>query len=173
MTYKVLFAMTAQLDWEIEQMDVKTAFLYGILDEDVYVEMPTGYFEKDLVCKLNKVLYDLKQAPRKWFRTLTKFLVSLNYHVIPKNSSVYCNPKTGMFVAIYVNDLLIFEVNKTAIQELKDQLSKRFKMIGLKSVTYYLSLKVVRNRFKSHHSSQSKDVSAKDSEESKYDEPSR
>ncbi len=72
-----------------------------------------------------------------------------------------------------MNDLLIFDVNKITIQELKDQLSKRFKMIDLKFVaTYYLSLKVVRNRFKSHYSSQSKDVSAKDSEESKYDEPS-
>jgi len=48
MTYKVLFAMAAQMNWEIEQMDVKTAFLYGTLDEDVYVEMPTGYSEEDL-----------------------------------------------------------------------------------------------------------------------------
>ncbi len=164
--------MAAQMNWETEQLNVKTAFLYGTLDEDVYVEMPIGYFEKDLVCKLSKALYGLKQAPRVWFRTLTEFLVSLSYHVISKDSSVYCNPETGMFVAIHVKNLLIFEVNKTAIQEFKDQLSKRFKMIDLRPVTYYLSLKVVRNRFKSHHSPQSKDVSAKDSEESKYDEPS-
>lgn len=138
--------MAAQMDWEIEQMDVKTAFLYGTLDEDVYVEMPTGYSEEDLVCKLDKALYGLKQAPRVWFRTLTEFLVSLGYHVIPEDPSVYRNPETGRFVAIYVDDLLIFGANKTAIQELKDQLSKRFKMTDLGPVAYYLGLEVVRDR---------------------------
>jgi len=166
--------MIAQLNWEIEQLNVKTAFLYGILDEDVYVEMPIDYFEENLVCKLNKALYGLKQAPRVWFRTLTKFLVSLGYHVVRENPSVYRNPETGIFVAIYVDDLLVFEANKTAIQELKDQLSKRFKMTGLGPVAaYYLGLEVVRDRFKSHHSPQPKDVSAIDSEGSKYDGPSR
>lgn len=165
--------MAAQMDWETEQLDVKTAFLYGTLDEDVYVEMPTGYSEEDLVCKLNKALYGLKQAPRVWFRTLTEFLVSLGYHVVREDSSVYRNPETGIFVAIYVDDLLIFGANKTAIQELKDQLSKRFKMIGLGPVAYYLGLEVVRDRFKPHHLPQAKDVSAKDSEGSKYDGPSR
>jgi len=166
--------MAAQMDWETEQLNVKTAFLYGTLDEDVYVEMPTGYSEEDLVCKLNKALSGLKQAPRGWFRTLTEFLVSLGYHVIPEDPSVYRNPETGIFVAIYVDDLLIFGANKTAIQELKDQLSKRFKMTGLGPVAaYYLGLEVVRDRFKSHHSPQSKVVSAKDSEGSKYDGPSR
>lgn len=161
------------MNWETERLNVKTAFLYGTLDEDVYVEMPTGYSEKNLVCKLSKALYGLKQAPRIWFRTLTEFLVSLSYHVISENLSVYRNPEIDIFVAIYVDDLLIFDVNKTAIQELKDQLSKRFKMTDLKSVTYYLSLKVFRDRFKSHHSSQSKEVSAIESEGSKYDEPTR
>jgi len=165
--------MAAQMDWEIEQLDVQIAFLYGTLDGDVYVEMPIGYSEEDLVCKLNKALYGLKQVPRIWFRTLTKFHVSLGYHVIPEDPSVYCNPETGIFVAIYMNDLLIFEANKIAIQELKDQLSKRFKMTDLGPVAYYLGLEVVRDRFKSHHSSQPKDVSAKDSKGSKYDEPSR
>ena len=72
-------------------MDVKTAFLYGTLDDDVYVEMPTGFEEPNKVCKLNKALYGLKQAPRVWFKILIEFLESLGYHAIPEDLSVYRN----------------------------------------------------------------------------------
>ena len=67
MTYKMLFAIAAAKDWEIEQMDVQTAFLYGDIDTDVYVCQPEGFVSQehpDWVCKLNKALYSLKQAPR-------------------------------------------------------------------------------------------------------------
>ena len=145
-TYKALFAIAALNDWEIEQMDVKTAFLYGTLDEEVYVEMPTGYEESDRVCKLNKALYGLKQAPRVWFRTLTDFLESLGFHAIPEDPSVYRNKETGLYVAIYVDDLLIFGASKPAIATLKKNLSDRFHMSDLGPVAYYLGLEVQRDR---------------------------
>jgi hypothetical protein len=66
MSYKLLFAIAAANDLEIEQMDVKTAFLYGDIDVEVYVEQPEGFGEigkSDKVCKLNKALYGLKQSP--------------------------------------------------------------------------------------------------------------
>ncbi len=72
-------------------MDVKIAFLYGFLDEDVYMEMPTSFEEANKVYKLNKAFYSLKQAPRVWFKTLTKFLESLGYYAIPEDLSVYRN----------------------------------------------------------------------------------
>lgn len=60
MSYKALFAIAAAMDYEIEQMDVKTAFLYGNVDDQVYVEQPTGYEEDpDSVCLLDKALYGL------------------------------------------------------------------------------------------------------------------
>ena len=67
MSYKALFAIAAALDYEIEQMDVKTAFLYGNVEEEIYVEQPTGYEEgcgSEDVCVLDKALYRLKQSPR-------------------------------------------------------------------------------------------------------------
>ena len=140
MTYKALFAIAAQEDWEIEQMDVKTAFLYGTLDDDVYVEMPTGFEEPNKVCKLNKALYGLKQAPRVWFKTLTEFLESLGYHAIPEDPSVYRNKEQGIYIAIYVDDLLIFGPNKSAIATLKQNLSDRFHMTDLGPVAYYHGL---------------------------------
>ena len=146
MTYKALFAIAAREDWEIEQLDVKTAFLYGYLDEEVYVEMPAGHEEEGKVCKLNKALYGLKQAPRVWFKTLTEFLQSLGYHAIPEDPSVYRNKDNGTYVAIYVDDLLIFGPNKPAIATLKKNLSDRFHMSDLGPVAYYLGLEVHRDR---------------------------
>ena len=66
-TYRVLFALAAIHDWEIEQMDVKTAFLYGPIDTEVFVELPTGFTKDGTVCRLRKALYGLKQALRIWY----------------------------------------------------------------------------------------------------------
>lgn len=146
MTYKALFAMAARNDWEIEQMDVKTAFLYGALDDEVYVEMPTGFEQPNKVCKLNKALYGLKQAPRVWFKTLTDFLTSLGYTAIPEDPSVYRNKETGVYIAIYVDDLLLFGADKSAIATLEQKLSERFQMSDPGPVAHYLGLEVARDR---------------------------
>ena len=63
MSYKAIFALAAVYDWEIEQMDVKTAFLYGDIDEDIWIELPTGCGVSG-TAKLRKALYGLKQSPR-------------------------------------------------------------------------------------------------------------
>ena len=68
MSYKAIFAIAAARDLELEQMDIKTAFLYGNVDEEVYIEQPPEFDDgTGRVCKLNKALYGLKQAPRIWY----------------------------------------------------------------------------------------------------------
>ena len=62
MVFRILFAMAAAYDLDIEQMNVKTAFLYGIVEELIYVHMPPGFHIPGMVCKLNKALYGLKQS---------------------------------------------------------------------------------------------------------------
>lgn len=75
MSYKALFAIAAALDLEIEQMDVKTAFLYGNVEEEIFMEQPHGLGDDSgRVCRLNKALYGLKQSPRIWYKTLSEFL---------------------------------------------------------------------------------------------------
>lgn len=72
MRYKAIFAIAAAQDLELEQMDVCTAFLYGDIDEKVYVEQPIGQEHgSNLVCCFNQALYGLKQSPCIWFHTLT------------------------------------------------------------------------------------------------------
>ena len=108
--------------------------------------MPTGFEQPNMVCKLNKALYSLKQAPRVWFKTLTDFLTLFGYAAIPEDPSVYRNKETGIYIAIYVDDLLLFGADKPAIAALKKQLSERFQITNLGPVAYYLGLEVVRNR---------------------------
>ena len=145
MSYKAIFAIAAALDLELEQMDVKTAFLYGDIDGEVYMEQPPECDDgTGRVCKLNKALYGLKQAPRIWYQTLSTLLEGLGFY--PLTSDVGIFVKGNTYIAVYVDDLLIAGPLKEEIQELKDALSNRFQMTDLGPCSYYLGMTVVRDR---------------------------
>jgi hypothetical protein len=145
MSYKLIFAIAAALDWEIDQMDVKTAFLYGKVEETVYMEQPTGLEDGSTkVCKLNRAIYGLKQAPRVWYNTLSEFLQQLGFEPLDADASVF--HKKGVIIAIYVDDLLITGRDRTEIDALKDALKKRFQMSDLGPVNFYLGMTVTRDR---------------------------
>ncbi|KAI1676237.1 RVT-2 domain containing protein [Pyrenophora tritici-repentis] len=128
MSYKAIFAIAAAKDLEIHQMDVKTAFLYGDIDNEICVEPPEGLRgSKGKLCRLRKALYGLKQSPRIWYQTLTEFMKSL-------------------YVAIYVDDLLLAGPNLDEIQTLKSSLAKRFEMSDLGECQFYLGMKITRDR---------------------------
>ena len=74
---RTILSLAAVEDLHLEQLDVKTAFLHGDLEEEIYMQHPQGYEVKDtenLVCRLKKSLYGLKQAPRQWYLKFDKFL---------------------------------------------------------------------------------------------------
>ena len=83
-TVQVLLSLAANLDWPLQQFDVKKAFLHGKLSEDVYMDLPPGCMILEVhcrkVCKLKKSLYGLKQSPRAWFGRFTKCMRSFGYH---------------------------------------------------------------------------------------------
>ena len=82
-TVRVVLAMCATFDLYLEQLDVKTAFLHGKLEEEIYMQQPGGFEERgkeNLVCRLNKSLYGLKQAPRCWYNRFDSFIMSLGYN---------------------------------------------------------------------------------------------
>lgn len=145
MTYKALFAIAAANDWDIEQMDVKTAFLYGNIEEDIYVEQPDHFDDNSKrVCKLKKALYGLKQSPRVWYQTLATFLTSLGYAPLDSDFNVFS--KHGTFLAIYVDDLIITGSSSNQITTLKHALSDRFHMANLGPCIYYLGMVISRDR---------------------------
>jgi len=78
-TYKTLFVLTAHYDLEVNQMNITTAFLYGSINQVVYVELPHSYGLSDKVALLNKALYGLKQAPHLWYKTLHDLLMFLGF----------------------------------------------------------------------------------------------
>ena len=146
MSYKVIFVIVAANDWDIEQMNVKIAFLYEDIDEEIYVEVSHEYidFKRKMYCRLRKVLYELKQSSRIWFNTLISFLKEHDFLSLNVDQSVFFNDK--IIIAIYVDDLLIVELNKKFIQQVKQALSERFQMTDMSSLVYYLDMNVTRDR---------------------------
>ena len=101
---------------EIEQMDVKTAFLYSLITEEIYVQKPHGFADgSPWVCKLRRALYGLKQSPRIWYHTLVEFLRGHGFRPINIDLSVFA--KDGMVIAIYMDDLLLAGASKLQIQD--------------------------------------------------------
>jgi hypothetical protein len=97
-------------NWEIEQMNVKIAFLYDKIHENVFVVQLTKFEQRiNQICKLNKTLYELKQSSRVWFETLIKFFFFFDY--VSLNVEFYVFMKNDIMIVIYVNDLIFTEFN--------------------------------------------------------------
>ena len=127
--------MAAQEDLEVHQMDVKTAYLNGDLDEEMYMAQPEGFVQagqENKVCKLRRAIYGLKQAGRAWYQKIDSCFGSLGRKRTHSDSCVYQQRKDGIvvIVAIYVDDLLILLNNKAATQRPQGGTSKRFEMTG-------------------------------------------
>ena len=148
MVFRVLFAIAAFLDLEIEQMDVKTAFLYGLIDTEVYVRYPEDYNEKR-ICKLLKALYDLKQSPRLWYERLTGFLFEkLNLHHLHADHSIFATAESfkSSILTSWVDDIKIIAPSTAMINKVKEELSAAFEMIDMGPISFYLGMTVTRNR---------------------------
>lgn len=149
-TVRFILAMAASNGWEVHHLDVKTAFLYGDLKEEVYVSQPEGFVLKgkeSKVYKLNKALYGLKQAPRAWNEKLNKVLEQLSFGKCPKEPALYRSRGKDhvLLIAVYVDDLLVTGTSYQAIQEFKARMSDTFEMSDLGRLNYYLGIEVVQN----------------------------
>lgn len=127
-TVRVLLSVAVNKGWSMYQMDVKNAFLHSDLKEEVYMKLPPGHpqsNEPDLVCKLHKSIYGLKQSPRAWYAKLSSVLTSVGFKSSNADSSLFV--RTGavgkLVVLIYVDDLIITGDNADEIFNLKQSLS--------------------------------------------------
>ena len=95
---KTLLAYATHKGFKVYQMDVKSAFLNGNLDEEVYIEQPEGFIDlekKDMVFKLHKALYGLKQAPRTWSERLHNYLIQIGFQITNDKNSLYIKQGPG------------------------------------------------------------------------------
>ncbi len=153
---RALLALAAQQDMEIHQMDVKTAFLNGDIDVDIYMKQPIGYVvhgKEDYVCKLHKSLYGLKQAGRTWYQKIDNVLLhSLGFTRSQADHCVYVyndnHTNVKVYIALYVDDLLIMCNNLSKLISLKQQLSQLFDMKDLGEAHYVLGIQIERDRTK-------------------------
>ena len=158
-TIRTVLAIVACLDLELHQMDVKTAFLNGDLDEDVYMEQQQGFVDPgypDHVCKLVKALYGLKQAPRQWYAKIDALLKQLGFVNSTSDNCLYIRRtnKHLTIIALYVDDLLIACSCKRELAVLKGELGKQFEMSDLGEARVCLGLEITRNRNRTLHVSQ-------------------
>ncbi|KAE8731031.1 Chitinase-like protein 1 [Hibiscus syriacus] len=150
-TVRVVLAMCATLNLHLEQLDVKTAFLHGNLEEEIYMLQPEGFEEKEknLVCRLNKSLYGLKQAPRCWYNRFDSFIMCLGYNRLNADPCAYFK-RSGdndfVILLFYVDDILIVGPNKDHIEELKAQLAREFEMKNFGSANKILGMQIHRDR---------------------------
>eukprot|EP00253_Pinus_taeda_P005136 PITA_05136 len=131
---RVILGLVAALDLECEQLDVKTSFLNGELEEEIYMEQPKGFIEKGkegLVCRLKKTLYGLKQAPQQWYKKFDSFMLEHGFQRLEANHCVYIKRyDQGKYIILllYVDDMLIVGYDKNKIIRLKKDLGSKFSM---------------------------------------------
>ena len=146
-TLRYLIALSAEKQWHIHQMDVKTAFLHGDLEELIYMEQPEGHItDPSKVCLLRKSLYGLKQSPRCWNKKFTQFLFAAKFKQSKADPCLFLREQSDglvLVIAIYVDDLLITG-NSELFGNIKSQLAKSFAMTDLGPLTHILGMTVVR-----------------------------
>ncbi|CAI7757258.1 unnamed protein product [Closterium sp. NIES-54] len=150
-TLRLLLAAAAVCGWKVEQMDVKTVFLYGVVDEEIYMKQREGYDDgSGRVCSLNKAIYGLKQAPRCWYARLMEVLEALGFKVSGCDESLFMTEgeEEKVFLLVYVDDILLFSPSIERIKEVQGKLKETFQCKAIGPVGYYLGLHVERDEVK-------------------------
>jgi hypothetical protein len=148
---RVLLSLATTFDLEIKQMIVKTTFLHGHLKEEIYMKPLEGFVvkgKKNLVCKLKISLYGLKKSPRMWYQKSETYILSFRF-VRSKAKHCICSKEEGgcfIYVALYVDDMLLVENNMDAIKEVKKQLSSKFETKDLDASNFILGMEIKRDQ---------------------------
>lgn len=158
---RIMSALTSYFDLELHQMDVKTAFLNGFLEEEIYMLQPDGFIEKGnqgRVCKLKRSIYGLKQASRQWNILFDGSITSYGFSMVEGDHCIYFKSVGANFtlLSLYVDDILIASNNKEMLKEVKTWLSSTFEMKDMGNASYVLGVEIYRDRSKKDFGSYSK-----------------
>ena len=150
-TVRALLAVCAEKDLELEQLDVKTAFLNGHLEEEIYMQQAQGYEEggRTVVCKLKRAIYGLRQAPRAWYLRLKEEMEKLGWTVSGADPALFVRRENGelFYALVYVDDIqLVGPKGSPVIARLKQELADIFDIRDLGESSYFLGMEIERKR---------------------------
>lgn len=145
-TIRSLLSIAASEEMHLSQFDVSTAFLYGELEEDIYMKLPDGFEDgTNRVCKLQKSLYGLKQAPRCWNKRFGSYLQQLGFKASEADPCFYIREKNGkkLLLVLYVDDGLIASSDVNELKYFLNELKSEFKIVS-KEADYFLGIQIKR-----------------------------
>ncbi len=149
-TLRTLLAFVAADDLELHQLDIKTAFLNGDIDEDIYLKQPPGYEEgtSNLVCHLRRALYGLRQAPRQWHARLKKELEGLGFTESEADPGlfIYNDKHDTIYLLVYVDDLLVAAKELSSVEWAKCKIKDTFDARDMGEAEVYLGMLIKRDR---------------------------
>ena len=151
-TVRVLLSLAANLDWPLHQLDVKNAFLNGNLEEEVYMDIPTGLkmtWNSNQVCRLRKSLYGLKQSPRAWFDRFTKAVKGYGFSQCQSDHTLFVKHSSEgklAIIIVYVDDIILTGNHEEEIDSLKTSLMKEFEIKDLGNLKYFLGMEIARSK---------------------------
>ncbi|KAL4379256.1 hypothetical protein GQ457_02G035690 [Hibiscus cannabinus] len=151
-TFKLLLSLAAVHDWCLFQLDVNNAFLNGMLDEEVYMKLPLGYKTdisgSNLVCKLHKSIYELKQASRQWFHAFYQVVMQFGFTQSHFDHSLFIKGLGNDMVVllVYVDDIILAGKDPKLLTDVQIFLQQHFKLKDLGTLKYFLGFEIARNQ---------------------------
>lgn len=149
-TVRVILSLAARNGWTVYQLDVKSAFLHGELNEEVFITQPPGYEQKGhehKVYKLKKALYGLKQAPRAWYSRIESYFMKEGFEKCPHEHTLFVKRMDGgkmLIVCLYVDDLIFTGNDESMFRKFKHSMMTEFDMTDLGRMSYFLGLEVLQ-----------------------------
>ena len=157
-TFRLLLSIAAKRKLNVRHYDAKTAFLNGQLSEEIYMKQPPGFIvpgQEEKVCRLKRSIYGLKQAARAWNEAIHKEIVNLNFRQNTSDPCLYTSD-TGIFLLIYVDDILVIGSDTAVMDEVMDKLKTKFVIKNLGNISKYLGIEVQKDENGNFLISQSK-----------------
>jgi transposase InsO family protein len=147
-TLRVLLAITAMEDLELDQVDFKSAYLNGEIEEEVYIELPDGYKQGNKVGKLNKAIYGTRQGGNRWHAKLDQAFHHMGFTRSKVDSCLYLYQQGSIkvYIPVYVDDQLMACNSRTHLDKIKAELSQHFKMKDMGPAKYIVGLEIHRDR---------------------------
>jgi hypothetical protein len=145
-TFRTLLATAAAGGWAVEGVDVTQAFLYGNLDEEVYIQQPAGFKDgSPRVCLLKKALYGLKQAPKVWYAELKGVLINtFGFVVSMADPCLFVHKSLQVYIHVYVDDMVVAGASAEHVNNIIQSISNTFKITRDGGLKHHLGMEVIR-----------------------------